>query len=324
MKFYELPDEIKLSIFYYLSSEDTFSIVPYLPKQDRIVASERLFRKHIVILNKPDWLKEYKGSTIIFIQYYKTYLEQTAFVSIIPRRLTILLSPDNFEFDEFDESNRQFNDLLNQYQDYFKLIPEVELSIHAYHSFGDYHFHHSDTITQTIETSSNIFATNLTHLNLNDCQIGETFPRWGSQLHKFEKLTTLILQKCGIESSYLRNNDIFGSLKYPPALQNLAIVNNNLRFISTNLINNLPKTIRNLSFNDNLIGIFDIPNLNLILPNLISLNLSGNYLSVFVNSSNFTRPDFRLGLFTTFLDLSLQQSLVEQSANIRFTIFGLM
>jgi hypothetical protein len=319
----DLPDEIILRIFSLLTVNEVKLVIKYSNARILTLGYQRLYRQRIKLVNEHDRFYQNDYETVINLENYEKNLQDKKFLETSTNHLSISFTRQDFDYSDFVRSNFEFQELLYQYRQYFESIGRVDMYINATELFIENPFSITASIIKIFISSSDVLANNLTNLTFEDCEIGYHSSNWGNFLSKFRKLKLLAFVRCSIPSSNSDNNDILGSIKFPPLLQNLIIVDNRLEFISLRFIQNLPKSLKRLTLNDNELEDFDIPNLNLSLPNLIKLNLNGNPLRTLINYTNFTSSNFYLGLLRTHINGSMKLALLKHAEKIGFTVYGL-
>lgn len=139
--------------------------------------------------------------------------------------------------------------------------------------------------------------------------------QWGQLLGRFTNLTTLNLsdniiksdknqrfQGAGDQSTQV---DIIGNyFTWPPRLKSLSLDKNLISYITKKLIKNLPQTLEILLIENNRLcslGCSELEYFNIAqdLPNLTTLNLTNNYLLIFINCAIFDNVAICGGKFKT-------------------------
>ncbi|CCE86618.1 Piso0_005118 [Millerozyma farinosa CBS 7064] len=286
------------------------------------ICYKRLYEGRILITTDPANQARVDYDSVLsigeFCQKFKDTgeLESKVFKTTRPRELQFVFVRDCHDYSQFIEELKEFNyilEKLNVEDDITRYIDETcQISLFI---DGNTLMIESPTgilvaVLKTLILAADgqtllkdVLVRKFTNITIKSTDIGKHYlPLWGRLLERFSNVVTLDLTDNLITSDLILTNEGHTSLKvdslaneisWPKNLKCLILDKNNLSYISSNFISNLPRnTVEHLSFSANsLVTLgqnhgesFNIPQ---DLPKLRSLCLKDNNSLRFINSNIF-------------------------------------
>lgn len=291
MNLLDLPQELILKVFEYLSLDDSRSLIKNLntlqnPTAHRVVkllwttcCSDKIvvsFPHTETPLNEPF---EFVSS----VEIEQTIREHLKY-GVVPKRFVLFLSRNPRDYTRFQNYLQEVWALLESdtVLKYLLSVPSLDFELR-----GNLITTESPTLLVSLILNTLVKLTNLREaqwktVKLTLTDLGDYFPqKWGRVFEEFRLTQELILDDNLIRLQHLMENIplLEGSFRWPLHLRVLSLRQNLISSFSSAAIEQLPKTLEVLDLDNNVLEEFGSPgSLTLAehLPNLALLNLSNN------------------------------------------------